>query len=196
MINKKIILLRKTLHLALLIPFSIYWYIRFVFGSEVYANYFIITTLILFFVYEYIRLDLNKKIIFYTLVKEKEKSNSVDGLNLLMAGILVSLFFEPIISITVILISVIGDAVATLGGLYGKYKVFKGSYNKTTYEGLILTFLVNFVLSLIILKFIWISVIISLSAVIIESMVQKIDDNLVVPILTGYIANILINISN
>jgi len=128
-------------------------------------------------------------------VKEKEKNNPVDGLNLLISGILVSLLFEPRISILVILIAIIGDTVATLGGLYGKNKVFKESNNKTTYEGLILTFLVNLILSVIILKFIWISVIISLMAVIIESMVQKIDDNLVVPILTGYIAHILININ-
>ncbi len=195
MLNKKLIILRKTLHLALLGPFSIYWYLRFILSNEIYANYFIVTTLILFFIYEYIRLDLNKKIIFYTLVKEKEKNNPVDGLNLLISGILVSLLFEPRISILVILIAIIGDTVATLGGLYGKNKVFKESNNKTTYEGLILTFLVNLILSVIILKFIWISVIISLMAVIIESMVQKIDDNLVVPILTGYIAHILININ-
>lgn len=195
MINKKQILLRKTLHLALLIPFSIYWYLRFIVVNEIYANYFIMTILILFLIYEYIRLDLNKKIIFHTFVKEKEKNTPVDGLNLVLSGILISVFFEPRISILAILIAIIGDAVATLGGLYGKNKVF-GDKNKTTYEGIILTFLVNLFLSIIILKFIWISVIISIIAVIIESIVQKIDDNLVVPIVIAYITHILINIIN
>jgi len=195
MINKKQILLRKMLHIGLMVPFSIYWYLRFIVVNEIYANYFIVTVLILFLVYEYIRLDLNKKIIFHTFVKEKEKSTPVDGLNLVLSGILVSLLFEPRISILAILIAIIGDAVATLGGLYGKHKVFEGK-NKTTYEGIVLTFLVNLFLSTIILKYIWISVIISIIAVIIESMVQKIDDNLVIPIVIAYISHILINIIN
>lgn len=185
--TKKIIIQRKLLHLGLLLPYSIYWYMYGVLGDVLAANLFLLSVLFVFFLYEYIRLDLRLRVPFDTLVKPKEMDAPVDGLNLVLTGLVIHNIIPFPIAVSAMLIGIIGDAFSTLGGLLGEWKVFPSSTNKATWEGIFLTLIVNLTLGFAVLGISWPVVPMAVSAIIIEAMVTKLDDNLVVPIIVGMI---------
>jgi dolichol kinase len=191
--TKRDILLRKSLHLALILPFALYWYIsaqNFT-NAELYAKGFLALFVIAFLIYEYLRLDTRLWVPFSSLVKPKEQNTNVDGLNLVLAAIVATALFEPIVSITAILIAIIGDTFSTVGGIYGTMKVFPNTENKTTWEGILLALIVNFVIAGSIWGFGIIPLILALSGVIIETFASKLDDNLAIPLGVGFIGQII-----
>jgi dolichol kinase len=196
MTNKtyKSIILRKILHLGTLLFFGVFWFIYGVTNNPYTANLFLLSVLVLFFLYEFLRLDLYVPVPFMNLIKPKESSTTVDGMNLIIAGIIVHATFPFHIALTAMLMGIVGDAVSTLGGLLGRYKIFPNSERKTTWEGALLTFMVNTIIGISVLGISWVVVIMALSAIIIETMVIRLDDNLVVPILTSLIALIYQNV--
>ena len=189
--SKKAIVQRKLLHLALLFPYSVYWYLYAHLDNVYTANIFLFSVLFVFFLYEYIRLDLGLRVPFDTLVKPKEMNAPVDGLNLVLAGLILHNTIPFPIAFTAMLMGIIGDAASTLGALLGDWKVFPESDNKTTWEGVILTFIVNITIGISVLGISWPVVPMALFAIIVETMVTNIDDNLVVPIIVGMIGLIL-----
>jgi dolichol kinase len=191
--TKRDILLRKSLHLALILPFALYWYIsaqNFT-NAELYAKGFLALFVIAFLIYEYLRLDTRLWVPFSSLVKPKEQNTNVDGLNLVLAAIVATALFEPIVSITAILIAIIGDTFSTVGGIYGTMKVFPNTENKTTWEGILLALIVNFVIAGSIWGFGIIPLILAISGVIIETFASKLDDNLAIPLGVGFIGQII-----
>lgn len=185
--TKIAILKRKLLHLGLLIPYSIYWYMFAVISEPLLANIFLLSVLFVFFLYEYIRLDLRLRVPFDTLVKPKEIDSPVDGLNLILAGLVIHNILPFPIALAAMLIGIVGDAASTVGSLLGEWKVFPGSDNKSTWEGIFLTLIVNLTLAIAALGISWPVVPMAVFAIIIETMVTKLDDNLVVPIVVGMI---------
>lgn len=185
--TKKAIIQRKLLHIGLLIPYGVYWYIYSQLEDVWVANIFLLSVLILFFLYEYMRLDLRVKVPFDTLVKPKEVDSPVDGVNLILAGLIIHNIFPFPIALTAMLIGIIGDASSTVGSLLGEHKVFANPENKTTWEGVFLTLIVNLTISIAVLGIAWPVVPMSIFAIIVETMITKLDDNLVVPIVIAVI---------
>lgn len=183
MYTKKDILLRKVLHLGLLIPLGIFWY---GFDSSDSAYMFLTSVLLVFFVYEYIRLDTRWQIIFDNLVKPQESERTVDGLNLLLATFVVHSFAPANIAMASMLMAIVGDTVSTIGGLYGTMEIQPGRH-KSTWEGVIATVLINVLIGLVFLDHSYIVIAMALLATIIEIQVHKLDDNLVVPIIIAFI---------
>ena len=191
--TKRDILLRKSLHLGLILPFVVYWYIsaQTFTNAAIYARGFLAVFVVGFLIYEYLRLDTRIWVPFASLVKPKEQYTNVDGLNLVLAAIVATALFEPIVSITAILIAIIGDTFSTVGGIYGTMKVFPNTENKTTWEGILLALIVNFVIAGSIWGFGIIPLILALSGVIIETFASKLDDNLAIPLGVGFIGQII-----
>ncbi len=187
----KAIIQRKLLHLGLLFPYGIYWYLYGVLGEIEIANLFLLGVMCIFFIYEYIRLDLRMTVPFDTLVKPKEIDAPVDGLNLVLAGLIIHNVVPFPIAVTAMLIGIIGDAASTVGGLLGSYPIFPGTDNKTTWEGVLLTLIVNLTIGFGVLGLSWMVVPMAVFAIIVETMVTKLDDNLVVPILVALLGLIL-----
>jgi len=191
---KQQILLRKGLHLSLIIPFGIFWYLSlqtFTYAQD-YARWFLITFVSLFLIYEYLRLDTKIWVPFAKLVKPKETETSVDGFNLVLASILAIYFFSPQIAIIAILIAIIGDTFSTIGGIYGTMRVFPKTNNKTTWEGIFLALLANFLIAASILGFSLFPLILAITGVIIETYVTKLDDNLAIPLGVGLLGEIIL----
>jgi dolichol kinase len=191
--TKRDILLRKSLHLGLILPFVAYWYIsaQTFTNAAIYARGFLAVFVVGFLIYEYLRLDTRIWVPFASLVKPKEQYTNVDGLNLVLAAIVATALFEPIVSITAILIAIIGDTFSTVGGIYGTMKVFPNAENKTTWEGILLALIVNFVIAGSIWGFGIIPLILALSGVIIETFASKLDDNLAIPLGVGFIGQVI-----
>jgi dolichol kinase len=191
------ILLRKSLHLSLIIPFGIFWYLSvqtFAYAQE-YARWFLIAFVSLFLIYEYIRLDTKIWVPFAKLVKPKESETSVDGFNLVLAAIVATSLFSPQIAVVAILIAIIGDTFSTIGGIYGTMKVFPKTENKTTWEGIFLTLLANFFIAGSILGFSLFPLILAIAGVVIETYATKLDDNLAIPLGVGLIGEIILFIT-
>jgi dolichol kinase len=192
--TKQQILLRKALHLSLIIPFFIFWYLSiqtFDFNQE-YAKWFLIAFVSLFLIYEYIRLDTKIWVPFSKLIKPKEANTNVDGLNLVLSAIVANALFSPQIAVVAILIAIIGDTFSTIGGIYGTIRVFPNTNNKTTWEGVFLALLANFFIAGSVLGFGIFPLILALSGVIIETFATKLDDNLAIPLGVGLIGEIIL----
>ena len=192
--TKQQILLRKALHLSLIIPFFIFWYLSiqtFDFNQE-YAKWFLIAFVSLFLIYEYIRLDTKIWVPFSKLIKPKEAESSVDGLNLVLAAIVANFLFSPQIAVVATLIAIIGDTFSTIGAIYGKIKVFPNTNNKTTWEGVFITLLINFIIAGSVLGFGIFPLILAITGLIIEIYATKLDDNLAIPLGVGVIGEIIL----
>jgi dolichol kinase len=195
--TKQQILLRKALHLSLIIPFIIFWYLSlqtFTFAQE-YARWFLIAFVGIFLIYEYIRLDTKIWVPFTTLIKPKEANTSVDGLNLVLAAIVANSLFSPSIAVVAILIAIIGDTFSTIGGIYGTMRVFPNTNNKTTWEGICLALFANFFIAGSVLGFGVFALILALAGVIIETFATKLDDNLAIPLGVGLLGEIILLIA-
>lgn len=195
--TKQQILLRKALHLSLIIPFIIFWYLSlqtFTFAQE-YARWFLIAFVGIFLLYEYIRLDTKIWVPFTTLIKPKEANTSVDGFNLVLAAIVANSLFSPSIAVVAILIAIIGDTFSTIGGIYGTMRVFPNTNNKTTWEGICLALFANFFIAGSVLGFGVFALILALAGVIIETFATKLDDNLAIPLGVGLLGEIILLIA-
>lgn len=195
--TKQQILLRKALHLSLIIPFIIFWYLSlqtFTFAQE-YARWFLIAFVGIFLLYEYIRLDTKIWVPFAALIKPKEANTSVDGLNLVLAAIVANSLFSPSIAVVAILIAIIGDTFSTIGGIYGTMRVFPNTNNKTTWEGICLALFANFFIAGSVLGFGVFALILALAGVIIETFATKLDDNLAIPLGVGLLGEIILLIA-
>lgn len=191
------ILLRKSLHLSLIIPFGIFLYLSlqtFAYAQE-YARWFLIAFVSLFLIYEYLRLDTKIWVPFAKLVKPKESETSVDGFNLVLASIVAIYLFSAPIALVAILIAIIGDTFSTIGGIYGTMKVFPKTDNKTTWEGVFLTLLANFFIAGSILGFGLLPLILAVSGVVIEIYATRLDDNLAIPLGVGLIGELILLIT-
>jgi len=196
--TKQQILLRKGLHLSLIIPFVIFWYLSYTQSfaySQEYARWFLIAFVGVFLIYEYIRLDTKIWVPFANLIKPKEAETSVDGLNLVLAAIVANALFSPQIAVVAILIAIIGDTFSTIGGIYGTMRVFPKTDNKTTWEGVLLALLANFFIAGSVLGFGVIPLILALTGVLIETFATKLDDNLAIPLGVGLIGEIILLIT-
>lgn len=195
--TKQQILLRKALHLSLIIPFIIFWYLSlqtFTFAQE-YARWFLIAFVGIFLLYEYIRLDTKIWVPFAALIKPKEANTSVDGFNLVLAAIVANSLFSPSIAVVAILIAIIGDTFSTIGGIYGTMRVFPNTNNKTTWEGICLALFANFFIAGSVLGFGVFALILALAGVIIETFATKLDDNLAIPLGVGLLGEIILLIA-
>ncbi|MDD4331381.1 MAG: SEC59/DGK1/VTE5 family protein [Methanosarcinaceae archaeon] len=177
-------LLRKSVHLVSVLIVLIYKF----FGKE-----FVLWVLLLFLVavlfLDYLRLEQNLKIpFFHTMYREKEAGRLGGHIYFSLGAIAAISLFSQEIASAAVLMTTFGDlSAAFVGKFCGKRRIFKKVFkNEKTLEGSSAELLVNLVIGLYFLGNPFLAFLMAFFATLTETAVNKIDDNLAVPIISGF----------
>ncbi len=180
---------RKSIHILAISFIIIFILISSQYGKTL-ALFTLVSLLIIFLELDYLRVELGKKIPFiHKLWREKEK-NRFGGQVFFLIGAIISLaVFDFNIALTTILMTVFGDmAAALIGKAYGKLWVTK----TRALEGIAAEFFVDIIISYFILNNLLLAVIMSLTATVVETSIEKLDDNLMIPLFSGFIGQLFL----
>ena len=191
---------RKIIHITILIVLAAYFLIQ---DSMVSAGYpvsvakqasllFLVALLIVFLILEYFRLELGWKMPFFSQFIRPKEQNRMYGVIYFLSATIISLaVFDYKIALAALLMTTFGDMVAALvGKRYGTTLIYK---NKT-WAGFLAELGTNLIVGFIVLNNINISVILvmALVATIVETMVDELDDNLLIPIFAGFAGQLIL----
>lgn len=202
--NFKNELARKAVHFLSLFIILIYFLVSDFFNQRV-ALTFLVMILIIFIEFEYLRLEVPRKIPFLDKIwvwtkRRKEKHMLGGDVFFLLGAILALAIFDPKVAIAAILMTTFGDLVAALvGKKFGKHRIIKNKTWEGTLSELAVNILIGFLVFIVSpgLPFsswqLWLILsVIALSAVLVETLVSKIDDNLLIPIFAGFNGQIVV----
>jgi dolichol kinase len=184
---------RKMIHLTILIAIIIFFAIKNQAGQQA-ALLFLVVLLLIFLILEYLRLDLNLKLpFFHKFIRPKEQFKIYGAIFFLASTIIVLAVFDTPIALAALLMTTFGDMSAAIAGKkYGTTMLFK---NKTV-VGFVTELITNLIMAVIISLFfsinIYIPIIMAFAATITETLVDEMEDNLAVPIVSGFIGQILL----
>ncbi|MGB2727175.1 MAG: diacylglycerol/polyprenol kinase family protein [Halobacteriota archaeon] len=147
--------------------------------------------LILFLEVEFIRLDLKLKLpLFHKLYRDKEEDRLSGNVFFLIGAIIAISVFSKEIAMAAILMTTIGDSFAALfGKRFGKTWIPK--LKDRAVEGCTAEFAVNLLIGFVFLNSWSVILVMAGTATIVETVVNKIDDNLLIPLFSGFNAQIL-----
>ena len=193
---------RKSIHLFSIVIIAIFLYVKLISSQQV-AMFVLVLIFAAVLFFEFLRLDTKIKppiIAKLWTLKRKKESAALGGDTFYVLGIIIPLAaFDIVIAITAILMLVFGDtAAALIGKNLGKHKIYK----KKTWEGLFAGLFANLLVGFVCIKILrwmflpspplWIPIIaMAVTASLTELFVDKIDDNLAVPVMAGVIGQIL-----
>ncbi|MAE43077.1 CTP--2,3-di-O-geranylgeranyl-sn-glycero-1-phosphate cytidyltransferase [Candidatus Woesearchaeota archaeon] len=184
---------RKMIHLTILIVLVLFFAIKNQAGQQA-ALLFLVGLLLIFLVLEYFRLELNFKLpFFHQFIRPKEQYRVYGVVFFLTSTIIVFAVFDTAIALAALLMTTFGDMAAAIAGKkYGTTVLFR---NKTVI-GFMAELVVNLIVAVAISLFfainIYIPIIMAFAATITETLVDELDDNLIVPLVSGFIGQILI----
>ena len=171
---------RKSVHIVSLSIVFIYYYM----GKEFTLNF---LTLVLCFVLliDFFRVEKELKIpIVWKLYRSKEK-DKLSGTSYFLIGsiIAISIFSKEVAS-AAILMTTFGDSAAALVGIsYGKRWI--KNLPDRAWEGVFSEFFVNLAIGYLFLSNWIVALTMALAATIIETLIYKLDDNLIIPLFSG-----------
>lgn len=183
---------RKIIHLIILIVLILFFTIKNQVGQQA-GLLFLVALLIIFLILEYLRLDLQLKLpFFHKLIRPKEEYRVYGVVFFLSSTIIALAVFDVPIALAALLMTTFGDMSAAIAGKkYGTTMLFR---NKTVI-GFVTELITNLLVAVIIsLSFsinIYILIAMAFAATITETMVDELDDNLVVPLVSGFIGQII-----
>ncbi len=184
---------RKVIHLAILVVLVLFFAIKNQYGQQA-ALLFLVLLLLIFLILEYFRLELNLKMpFFHHLIRPKEEYRLYGVIFFLSSTIMALAVFDTPIAITALLMTTFGDMSAAIAGRrYGTTVLFR---NKTV-VGFVAELITNLIVAIIASLFfslnIYIPIVMAFVATISETMVDELDDNLIVPLASGFIGQILL----
>jgi len=201
--NFKNELARKAIHFFSLLIILVYFLVSDFFNQRI-ALTFLVLILIIFIEFEFLRLEVRRKIPILNKIwawtrRRKEKHLLGGDVFFLLGAILVLAVFDPKIAIAAILMTTFGDlAAALIGKKFGKHKIIK---NKT-WEGSLSELAINLIIGVIVflvyqdLPFStwqpWAVIsVMALTATLVETSVNKLDDNLLIPVFAGFVGQIM-----
>jgi len=179
---------RKMIHITILIVLIIYNFIQNSYGKQL-ALLFLVALLILFLMLEYFRLELGWKMPFFSqFIRPKEQNRMYGVIYFLLATIISLAVFEYKIALAALLMTTFGDMVAALvGKRYGHTLI----YRNKTWAGFLAELGTNFAVGLIVLSNIYVILGMAFAGTIVETMVDELDDNLLIPIFSGFAGQII-----
>tara|TARA_Y100000310_G_scaffold343217_1_gene449840 strand:+ start:1152 stop:1742 length:591 start_codon:yes stop_codon:yes gene_type:complete len=182
---------RKSLHITILLILILYSYIETNYKPQI-ALVTLVAFLIIFILLEYMRLELNWKMEFYNFfIRPKEHHRMIGSVYFLLSTIITLAVFDKRIAIAALLMTAFGDSTAAIiGKKYGTSLIYK---NKT-WVGSISEFIVNLIVGFFILSSyfnIYVILGMALAATFVEILVDELDDNLLTPIITGFVGQII-----
>jgi phytol kinase len=186
--------LRKTFHLTAEISYIlVYSFLRY-FWNEQAAFLGLTFILLILLEIEYARLEVKLQMpkFFFLFIRRKEYNNVASSLFIATATIIAFASFNYAIAMLALLFAVFGDITSAIVGIkFGKHKIFRSK----TLEGFLAGFAINLLVGFLILPAYPI-VFISMATVasVVELLTNKLDDNLTVPIFSGFTGQMLIYI--
>ena len=153
------------------------------------ALLFLVALLILFLIFEYLRLELNWRMPFFSqFIRPKEQTRMYGVIYFLSATIIALAVFDYKIALAALLMTTFGDMMAALvGKKYGHTLIHR---NKT-WAGFIAELVTNLIVGFFILENIYIILGMAFVATIVETVVDELDDNLLIPLFAGFAYQII-----
>ncbi len=172
---------RKIIHLTSLLIVASYYY----FGKQT-TLYFLAVALILFIESEYLRIEWKKTVpLVHDSIREKEKHTMAGHVFFLIGAIISISIFDMDIAIAAILMTTFGDsAAAIIGRKYGRTWIPK--IKSKSLEGCLAELFVNLLIGYLFLDNIIVLLVMAFTATIVETMIEKLDDNLLIPVFSGF----------
>ncbi len=183
-------ILRKLFHLLELPVLLLYTYVRYIWDERVAILALTAMFLILLEI-EYIRLEVKPKIPrILDLFRPRERNNVTGTVFFISATIIVFGAFDYQIAMLALLMTVFGDLMSALVGIrFGKHKLFK----RKTAEGFLAGLAINLLIGYLFLPaFPIIFVPMAFVAAFVELMTNKIDDNITVPLFSGFTGQMIV----
>jgi len=180
---------RKVVHIIILIILAFYFFIENTHGKQI-ALLFLVGLLILFLVLEYFRIELGWKIPLASMFIRAKEENRIYGVVYFLSASIISLaVFDNKIALAALLMTTFGDMVAAIiGKRYGTTLI----YGNKTWAGFFGELAINLVVGFLILDSIYIILGMAFVATIVETLVDELDDNLVIPIFSGFVGQIIL----
>lgn len=188
---------RKIIHITILLVLAAHFLIQ---DSLVNAGYtvalakqvallFLVSLLIIFLILEYLRLELGWKMPFFSQFIRPKEENRMYGVIYFLSATIISLaVFDHKIALAALLMTTFGDMMAALvGRRYGTTLIYK---NKT-WAGFLAEMGTNLVVGFFVLNNIYIIIGMALSATVVETLVDELDDNLLIPIFSGFVGQVI-----
>lgn len=181
-------ILRKSVHMVSILIVLIYE----LFGKEVIL-WILMLFLIIVLTLDYFRLEHGIKIPFFYIMYRKDEADRFGGhIFFALGAISVIALFSQEIAYTAILMTTFGDlAAALIGKFYGKKRVFQKIFkNDKSIEGSTSEFIIDLLIGMLITGNPIVSLVMAFLATLTETAVNKIDDNLVIPVFAGFFGQI------
>ena len=193
---------RKIIHITILIVLAAYFLIEDGLINHGYAAVlakqaallFLVMMLIIFLILEYMRLELGWRMPFFSrFIRPKEEHRMYGVIYFLSATIISLAVFRKEIALAALLMTTFGDMVAALvGKRYGATLI----YRNKTWAGVIGELIVNLIVGFLVLynlpSGIYIILGMALVATIVETLVDELDDNLIIPLFSGFVGQIIL----
>lgn len=177
---------RKMIHLTSVFIVILYYYL----GKEV-TLFILAVVLILFIESEYLRIEKGVTIpLLHDSVRDKEKNRLAGHIFFIIGAIISISIFDMDIAVAAILMTTFGDsAAAIVGRRYGRISI-SGIRNKKI-EGCLAELFVNLFIGYMFIDNVIIILVMAFTATIVETLVDKLDDNLIIPIFSGFNAQVI-----
>ena len=188
---------RKIIHIMILLVLGAYFLIEEYLVNVGYnadlakqvALMSLLLLLIVFLVLEYFRLELGWKMGFFgVFIRPKEQNRMYGSIYFLSSTIISLAVFNKNIAIAALLMTTFGDMVAALvGKKYGTSIV----YRNKTWAGFFAELATNLAVGFLLLDNIWIIIGMAAVATVVETLVDELDDNLIIPLFAGFVGQII-----
>ena len=179
---------RKIIHITILIVLAIYFFIEKAMSKQA-ALLFLVAVLMLFLILEYLRLELGWKMPFFSqFIRPKEEYRMYGVIYFLSATVISLAVFDKDIALAALLMTTFGDMMAALvGKKYGTTLI----YRNKTWAGFIAELVTNLVVCFAILGNIYQILGMAIVATVVETVVDDLDDNLLIPLFSGFIGQLI-----
>ncbi len=189
-------IIRKLIHLIevpIIVGYSV---IHFYFSPKI-GVLSLTGLLLLLFEIEYFRIDYQTRIgaqiteFFGKFVlRRHERNNVVGAIFFVISTIIAFSVFEYPLALLALLLSVFGDLAAAIMGIaFGKTKIFRNKSYIGSISGLVVNILIGFIL---IPAYPQIFLSMAFTASVVETLTQKLDDNLTVPLFAGFVGQLIV----
>ena len=184
---------RKLIHVFALLFIVLFAIVSNLYGRN-YGLLSLVLLLIVFLVIEFFRVEFEKKIPFLSWVwRKKEKKKIAGYVYFLIGTIIVLAIFDYQIALAALLMTTFGDiAAALIGKKFGRTWLSK----ERALEGILAEFAVDLIIGFIVLESWVVVLVMAIVATIVETLLHKLDDNLIVPIFAGFAGQISLLILN
>ncbi|MEK6949619.1 MAG: CTP--2,3-di-O-geranylgeranyl-sn-glycero-1-phosphate cytidyltransferase [Nanoarchaeota archaeon] len=184
---------RKIIHLMILFVLVVFYAIRNTVGQQA-AFMFLVALLVFFLILEYFRLELNVKLpFFHQFIRPKEEYKVYGAVFFLSSTIISLAIFSTPVALAALLMTAFGDMAAAIAGKkYGTTLLFRSKTLIGFVAGLITNLIIAAAISLSFSINLYIPIAMAFVATIAETLIDEMDDNLMVPILSGFIGQVLL----